>query len=60
MNHEQSSITPQLRLPLQVAPVNRSLSEAGMATEGGVVASQNWQSLLQAGLQALPSILSAF
>jgi hypothetical protein len=60
MNLEMSATTPRLCAPLQVAPVTRSMAETSLSTEGGVVPSQNWQQLLQAGIQALPSILSMF
>ena len=60
LNEVRSVGTHQLRLPLQMAPVNRTLAASALSGQDGVVPSQNWQQLLSTGLQALPSILSLF
>jgi hypothetical protein len=62
VNDKMTSLaTPLLRLPLQVAPVDRTLVAASsLSGDGGVVASQGWQQALQTGLQLLPQILSLF
>jgi hypothetical protein len=55
--------TPGLRLPLQVAPVERTLaaSSSSLSGIGGVEASGfNWGGLAQGILSALPGIISMF
>jgi len=63
MNHETSSTTPMLRLPLQAAPVERTLSASSsfLSSEAGIAASGfNWGGLAQGVLSALPGIISMF
>jgi hypothetical protein len=62
MNHETPSIT-SLRLPIQAAPVERTLSVSSsfVSSEAGVAASGiNWGQIAQTALSALPGILSMF
>lgn len=64
MNNEiTSGGTPQLCLPLQVAPVERKVVASALAGRGGVDPSFDWGSLISTlapvAAQVLPGLLSA-
>ncbi len=53
--------TPQAMLPVQSAPVDRTLASAAFSTDAGVEASQNAGQVIGSILQtALPALLSLF
>jgi hypothetical protein len=61
MKNELSSVgTQRLRLPLQTAPVERTLSASSLLGQDGVVPSNGWANVAQGVLQALPAIFSLF
>jgi len=64
MKNEMNPLgTPGLRLPFQVAPVERTLaaSSSYLSVDGGVAASGfDWGSVLQTALPIVSGLLSAF
>jgi hypothetical protein len=57
-----SLVNPSLHLPLQLAPVERTLAKSGsLSVDGGLVASQNWGQILgQAAQAAIPILGTLF
>jgi hypothetical protein len=56
MNNDLNTVTTLTRLPLQVAPVDRTPAGAALLAASGVDASFDWGSLVSAALPILSSI----
>jgi hypothetical protein len=51
--------THQLRLPMQTAPVNRTLAASCLSGQDGVVPSFGWGDLWNIAKTALPAVMAA-
>jgi len=57
MKNDLNTVTTLPRLPLQVAPVDRTPTGAALAAAGGVDASFNWGNLISTALPIISSLL---